>query len=324
MSCKYAEVASFLERTNPQHPPSFYNALEVVKRYARAKIASGKCRVLAGRGGKLEDLEQRFAHLGFQDVFYLTRLHLRLPPSTLDLPNPSCPVRKTLLRAGYPLPTQSECSNGPSSSSSRTTNVISRPTSPKSSIPRRGSSSLDLSVPSESRSRLDGAPTKASPATGMKRSTSSPYLTLSPPAHSSNSSRSSPISPTLSMKSHGSGSSRWTPLLSGLGIKLYHDPHLYDTCPPNPRVPFMLDPFAASLPSPDDSKSCNASLHLDQSRVATLEVVITRADIASDEVSNRERERGFSLLEALGETEKDLEKFCMAQSGSPTIHQNCV
>ncbi|WVQ97612.1 hypothetical protein IAU59_004726 [Kwoniella sp. CBS 9459] len=359
MSCKYADVASCLERTDPHHPPSFYNALEMVKRYARAKIAGGKCRQLYGRGGKLEDLEQRFAHQGYQDIFYLTRLHLRLPPSTLDLPNPSCPVRKTLLKAGYPLPPQPECSAGPSRPSALRS--ASRPTSPKSrplpepEIIRRGSASLDLSGPIGNRSRSHDSPTKPAPLSGgMTRSTSSrpdlPSLkttnitsparvsratsTLSPKSYSTGS---SPISPALSLRSHGSNSSRWTPLLSGLGIKLFdhhHDPHLYDTAPPDPRVPFVLDPFAKDTSTPTllktpsttdltlplrcSDKSCEVAVHQSGSVIAALEVVITRPhDMGNDVLA---KERGFSLLEALGETEKDLESLCIAQRGPTVIH----
>ncbi|OCF37646.1 hypothetical protein I316_00773 [Kwoniella heveanensis BCC8398] len=348
MSCKLSEVALCLERTNPQHPPSFYNALEVVKRYARAKIADGKRRPLAGRGGKLEILEQRFAHQGFQDIFYLTRLHLRLPPSTLNLPNPSCPVRKTLLKAGYPLPPQPDCDSG------RPLPSFSRPASPKSAVPRpeirRGSKSLDLeptpSVPSSSRSRSHDSPSKVLPVSGgMKRSTSSrPDLPSSKAGSSSRSvptslspksfsTGSSPISPSLSAKSREASSGRWTPLLSGLGIKLFdnhhhrhHDPHLYDTSPPNPRVPFTLDPFAKELPTPtllktpsiselplsmDCPNGCDPPAHHDgRPLLATLEVVISRQD------ELEQRERGYSLLEALGETEKDFESLFIAKHGS--------
>ena len=52
---------------------------------------------------QLEELERKYAHLGYQDIFYLTRLQLGLPPSTLDLGRPTSPCRKVLVRAKFPL-----------------------------------------------------------------------------------------------------------------------------------------------------------------------------------------------------------------------------
>ena len=48
--------------------------------------------------------KSQYAHLGFQDIFYLVRMELQLPASSIALPRPSEPVLQRLLDAGYPLP----------------------------------------------------------------------------------------------------------------------------------------------------------------------------------------------------------------------------
>ncbi|WWD09586.1 hypothetical protein V865_007714 [Kwoniella europaea PYCC6329] len=225
---KFSEVISCLERTDPTHPPSFYYALEVVKRYARAKIAKGRGRQLMCKHGKLETLESKFSSLGLQDIFYLTRLHLKLPPSSITLTSPSTTVRQTLLKAGYPLPASSPQA-GPSSPKNRldgrargrrgsrsltsltsspvpfasTTSALRRSSSSRPDIPSTSSSNIKDHPHGHAgnvRSKITGAGASAS-----AKASSSP----------SNSSSCSSHSPTMS--------SRWTPLLMGLGLKTILD-----------------------------------------------------------------------------------------------------
>ncbi|WWC99864.1 hypothetical protein V866_006773 [Kwoniella sp. B9012] len=220
---KFSEVISCLERTDPTHPPSFYYALEVVKRYARAKIAKGRGRQLMCKHGKLETLESKFSSLGLQDIFYLTRLHLKLPPSSITLPSPSTTVRQTLLKAGYPLPASS-AQAGPSSPKNRpherargrrgSRSLTSSPVPSASSTPAlRRSSSSRPDIPSRSSSNIKDHPhghagNVRSKITGAGASAK---------ASSSSSSNSS------SCSSHSSMSTRWTPLLTGLGLKTILD-----------------------------------------------------------------------------------------------------
>ncbi|WWD17690.1 hypothetical protein CI109_102131 [Kwoniella shandongensis] len=105
----FDQVVAALEKCDPSYSPSFYCALEIVKRYTRSKIAKGKKNYFVMKGGKLESLEAKFAHLGYQDVFYLTRLQLCLPPSHRSLPCPTPPVLQVLKKAKYPLGDMSAC-----------------------------------------------------------------------------------------------------------------------------------------------------------------------------------------------------------------------
>ncbi|WVQ62010.1 uncharacterized protein L199_000143 [Kwoniella botswanensis] len=220
---KFSEVISCLERTDPTHPPSFYYALEVVKRYARAKIAKGRGRQLMCKHGKLETLESKFSSLGLQDIFYLTRLHLKLPPSSITLTSPSTTVRQTLLKAGYPLPASS-AQAGPSSPKNRldgrargrrgSRSLTSSPVPSAASTPAlRRSSSSKPDIPSTSSSNIKDHPhghagsvrSKITGAGASAKASSSP----------SNSSSCSSHSPTMS--------TRWAPILTGLGLKTILD-----------------------------------------------------------------------------------------------------
>ncbi|OCF73984.1 hypothetical protein I204_05834 [Kwoniella mangroviensis CBS 8886] len=221
---KFSEVISCLEQTDPTHPPSFYYSLEVVKRYARAKIAKGSGRQLMCKHGKLETLESKFSSLGLQDIFYLTRLHLKLPPSSITLPSPSTTVRQTLLKAGYPLPI-SPSQAGPSSPKHRigersrsrrgSRSLTSSPVPFASTTPAllRRSSSSRPDLPSTSSSNVKDHPHGAI-AGNVPSSMTSPKqsITMSSPSSSSGCSS---HSPTMS--------SRWTPLLMGLGLKTILD-----------------------------------------------------------------------------------------------------
>ncbi|ORX37414.1 hypothetical protein BD324DRAFT_448806 [Kockovaella imperatae] len=95
--------SQFLGKTDPKDPAQVKVAVENMKKWARGKLKKGTLREVAGRGGKLEQLEIEFAHRGYQDIFYLTRFELSLPPSRLNLPQPSSPVAKTLADANFPL-----------------------------------------------------------------------------------------------------------------------------------------------------------------------------------------------------------------------------
>jgi hypothetical protein len=69
----------------------------------------------------------QYAHLGFQDVFYLARLQLSLPPSSMYLPRPTSPIRRVLVKAKYPLPPEFQTlQEDPRSSISDRTSVTSR------------------------------------------------------------------------------------------------------------------------------------------------------------------------------------------------------
>ncbi|WWC66228.1 uncharacterized protein I206_100129 [Kwoniella pini CBS 10737] len=236
-SLKFSEVIFCLEKTDPCHPPAFYNALEVVKRYSRAKIAKGSGRQLVCKNGRLETLENKFAKLGFQDIFYLTRLQLKLPPSSLRLPPPSCFVGQTLLKAGYPLPfdtCQNECASSSKrlSTSPRAVNNSSKPYNQG----RRGSKSLNNS------------PILGESIHAIRRTSSSiPDL----PALATSMAKSKSTGNSSNRKS----SSQWTP--SGLGLRpipqdefKYNDNHI-DTLTLSPEtakeIAFNLNPFGAPL-----------------------------------------------------------------------------
>ncbi|WRT64329.1 uncharacterized protein IL334_001261 [Kwoniella shivajii] len=238
-TCKNADVVSVLERTDPTHPPSFNYALEVVKRYSRAKIAKGSGRQLLCKHGKLETLESKFAHLGYQDIFYLTRLQLKLPPSSTTLPSPasSC-VKQTLIKAKYPLPADNlkvdvasssskitpfpdptlkgrRCSKQPIQREGRrgSRSITNSPTLPSPEVMRR-SSSARPDLPSTSTSSNIPSPSPARKT--LKNSKSS--WTINPSSSRSNSSSRSRSSTSIITNIH-SESNVWSPLLSGLGIK---------------------------------------------------------------------------------------------------------
>ncbi|WVR06051.1 hypothetical protein IAU60_003079 [Kwoniella sp. DSM 27419] len=322
--CKCADVSSCLERTDPHHGPSRDFALEVVKRYARMKIARGKARELTGKNGKLEALEAKFAHLGYQDIFYLARFHLRLPPSALTLPGPSPAVRRTLMKAGYPLSPQLECSVNASMPSTRRNSLTIAdedtpvlPAFAPGAMRRSSSSRPDL--PSTS-------PTASMSVAGTSRAGS--HAWTSSTRTSKSNSCSTPTSPTFSgsPRSSHTGASRWTPLLAlaGLGIKSTDQktgPTREGSRPPSPRIAFTLDPFSqASEPltseppqlqldpiSPSEA-TCDTtpimiepdftdSLRRGSYRAAGLKLVIG---------SEAETEREFSLMEALQNTAIEL------------------
>ncbi|WWC58779.1 uncharacterized protein I303_101323 [Kwoniella dejecticola CBS 10117] len=257
-SLKFSEVISCLDRTDPAHPPSFYYALEVVKRYSRAKIAKGSGRQLICKHGRLENLESKFSSSGFQDIFYLTRLHLKLPPSSISLPPPSCLVRQTLLTAGYPLPPDN-CQNGCVASSSSSSNAKRMSTSPKAG---KDSSSINP----YSQSRRGSRSLTSSPILGESipsqpiRRTSSSNPNLNAPSTSMIKSRSTPASPRpIGSIAHNNSTGRWTPLLSGLGLRspsgsVSHEEikqvddqipifHLSPTPTSPADIAFNLDPF---------------------------------------------------------------------------------
>ncbi|WWC86428.1 uncharacterized protein L201_001305 [Kwoniella dendrophila CBS 6074] len=241
-SLKFSEVVSCLEKTDPKHPPSFYYALEVVKRYARAKIAKGSSRHLICRHGKLETLEAKFAPTGLQDIFYLARLQLKLLPSSLNLPSPSLPVLQTLIKAGYPLPTN--LNHVESDRSHQQNNGNNLPRKKPFNQGRRGSRSLTSSPnPSSADLLLQPITTSIIPtsttiaSSSMRRSSSAkPDLPSTinttfmnkPKTKSSPRSSVKPSSSRSFSESHfttNSPQSKWTPLLSGLGFKSVFDHH---------------------------------------------------------------------------------------------------
>ncbi|WVW82504.1 hypothetical protein I302_104515 [Kwoniella bestiolae CBS 10118] len=224
---KFSEVISCLEKTDPSHPPSFYYALEVVKRYARAKIAKGSGRQLMCRSGKLETLESKFCNLGYQDIFYLTRLHLKLPPSSIQshLPSPSMTVRQTLLKAGYPLPADTHAgpSRSPSAShlspnTKNNKNILAGPRRPIDREGRRGSRSL-TSSPNPSSTNVSTLRRSSSSRPDIPRSkTHGTIPDLTPKFGSSPNSPGANDTPVI-----GHGTSKWTPLLAGLGLRTVFD-----------------------------------------------------------------------------------------------------
>jgi hypothetical protein len=112
----------------------------------------------------------QYAHLGFQDVFYLTRLQLSLPPSALTLPRPTSPTRKQLVKARYPLSPEYQISiEDPRASMSDASSVITSSTSVRRVVSR----GRDNSVKGLGRV-ASTAPTLSTPDLGPLDFTSSP------------------------------------------------------------------------------------------------------------------------------------------------------